>query len=161
MNFKESKAIYLQIADRICDEVLLGQYQEEERIPSVREYAAVVEVNANTVMRSYDYLQTQGVIYNKRGIGYFVSVGARKLILSLRKVFSEGGSGLFLQADFHAGHLCRGVVRDVSGVYQETKIKEDSYETNDLYNDRNAGYRCGNGMRTHVLCGGPQCHSER
>ena len=41
MNFKESKAIYLQIADRICDEVLLGQYREEERIPSVREYAAV------------------------------------------------------------------------------------------------------------------------
>lgn len=32
MNFKESKAIYLQIADRICDEVLLGQYREEERI---------------------------------------------------------------------------------------------------------------------------------
>lgn len=49
MNFKESKAIYLQIADRICDEILLGQYQEEERIPSVREYAAMVEVNANTV----------------------------------------------------------------------------------------------------------------
>ena len=77
MNFKESKAIYLQIADHICDEVLLGQYQEEERIPSVREYAAVVEVNANTVMRSYDYLQTQGVIYNKRGIGYFVKSFAK------------------------------------------------------------------------------------
>ena len=85
MNFKESKAIYLQIADRICDEVLLGQYREEERIPSVREYAAVVEVNANTVMRSYDYLQSQEVIYNKRGIGYFVASGARALILSLRK----------------------------------------------------------------------------
>ena len=84
MNFKESKAIYLQIADRICDEVLLGQYREEERIPSVREYAAVVEVNANTVMRSYDYLQSQEVIYNKRGIGYFVASGARALILSLR-----------------------------------------------------------------------------
>ena len=56
MNFKESKAIYLQIADRICDEILLGQYQEEERIPSVREYAAMVEVNANTAMRSFDYL---------------------------------------------------------------------------------------------------------
>ena len=57
MNFKESKAIYLQIADRICDEILLGQFGEEERIPSVREYAAIVEVNANTVMRSFDYLQ--------------------------------------------------------------------------------------------------------
>lgn len=85
MNFKENKAIYLQIADRICDEILLGQYQEDERIPSVREYAAVVEVNANTAMRSYDYLQSQGVIYNKRGIGYFVSLGAGQLILTLRK----------------------------------------------------------------------------
>ena len=108
MNFKESKAIYLQIADRICDEVLLGQYQEEERIPSVREYAAVVEVNANTVMRSYDYLQTQGVIYNKRGIGYFVSVGARKLILSLRKDY-------FFKQIFTLGISAE----ELSGMYQE------------------------------------------
>lgn len=85
MNFKESKAIYLQIADRICDEILLGQYQEEERIPSVREYAAIVEVNANTAMRSFDYLQSQDVIYNKRGIGYFVAAGAKNLILTLRR----------------------------------------------------------------------------
>lgn len=85
MNFKESKAIYLQIADQICDEILLGQYQEEERIPSVREYAAIVEVNANTAMRSFDYLQSQNIIYNKRGIGYFVSAGAKDLILSLRR----------------------------------------------------------------------------
>ena len=85
MNFKESKAIYLQIADRICDEILLGQFGEEERIPSVREYAAIVEVNANTAMRSFDYLQSQNIIYNKRGIGYFVSTGTRELIHSLRK----------------------------------------------------------------------------
>ncbi|GAE85504.1 transcriptional regulator [Bacteroides reticulotermitis JCM 10512] len=85
MNFKESRAIYLQIADRICDEILLEQYMEEERIPSVREYAAIVEVNANTVMRSFDYLQSQQVIYNKRGIGYFVVSGAKELIRSLRR----------------------------------------------------------------------------
>ena len=86
MNFKESKAIYLQIADRICDEILLGQLGEEERIPSVREYAAIVEVNANTVMRSFDYLQSQNIIYNKRGIGYFVATGARELIHSFRQI---------------------------------------------------------------------------
>ena len=85
MNFKESKAIYLQIADRICDEILLGQFAEEERIPSVREYATIVEVNANTVMRSFDYLQSQNIIYNKRGIGYFVSAGAKDRIITLRK----------------------------------------------------------------------------
>ena len=76
MKFKESKSIYLQIADRICDEILQGQYKEEERIPSVREYAATVEVNANTVVRSFDYLQTQEIIYNKRGLGYYVKSGA-------------------------------------------------------------------------------------
>ena len=85
MNFKESKSIYLQIADRICDEILQGQYQEEERIPSVREYAATVEVNANTVVRSFDYLQGQDIIYNKRGLGYFVAQGGRERILELRK----------------------------------------------------------------------------
>ena len=85
MKFKESKSIYLQIADRICDEILQGQYKEEERIPSVREYAAMVEVNANTVVRSFDYLQGQDIIYNKRGLGYFVAPGGRARILELRK----------------------------------------------------------------------------
>ena len=85
MKFKESKPIYLQIADRICDEILQGKYKEEERIPSVREYAATVEVNANTVVRSFDYLQGQDIIYNKRGLGYFVAPSGRERILELRK----------------------------------------------------------------------------
>jgi len=87
MNFKDNKAIYLQIAERICDEILLDKYREEERIPSVREYAQVVEVNFNTVMRSFDYLQVSDIIFNKRGIGYFVSEGAKKKILSIRKKY--------------------------------------------------------------------------
>ena len=85
MKFKESKSIYLQIAERICDEILQGKYKEEERIPSVREYAATVEVNANTVVRSFDYLQGQDIIYNKRGLGYFVALEGRERILELRK----------------------------------------------------------------------------
>jgi len=85
MNFRETKAIFLQIADRICDEILLGQYPEGERIPSVREYAALVEVNVNTAMRSFEFLQSKGIIYNKRGIGYFVSTGAHELIRTLRR----------------------------------------------------------------------------
>ena len=88
MKFKESKSIYLQIADRICDEILQGQYTEEERIPSVREYAATVKVNANTVVRTYDYLQGQEIIHNKRGIGYFVPAGPKARIIALRKIHS-------------------------------------------------------------------------
>ena len=85
MKFKESKSIYLQIADRINDEILQWQYAEEGRIPSVREYAATVEVNANTVVRTYDYLQGQEILYNKRGCGYFVSAGAKDRIITLRQ----------------------------------------------------------------------------
>jgi len=85
MNFKGDKAIYMQIAERICDEILLNKFNEGERIPSVREYASIVEVNFNTVMRSFEYLQTTDIIFNKRGIGYFVAEGAKRKILSLRK----------------------------------------------------------------------------
>lgn len=116
MNFKESKAIYLQIADRISDEILLGHYSEEERIPSVREYAAIVEVNANTTMRSFDYLQSQNIIYNKRGIGYFVSAGAKELIRSLRRdVFLKEEVSYF----FHQLATLNISTDELSAMYQE------------------------------------------
>lgn len=85
MQFKEQKAIYLQIAHRISEEIVLGLYAEEERIPSVREYAALIEVNANTVMRAFDYLQNEELIFNQRGRGNFVCKGARKRIIENRK----------------------------------------------------------------------------
>lgn len=116
MNFKESKAIYLQIAERICDEILLGQYPEEERIPSVREYAAMVEVNANTVMRSFDYLQTQNIIYNKRGIGYFVASGAKEVIHALRKeTFLKEELGYFFNQLYTLGIP----IKEIEGMYRE------------------------------------------
>lgn len=82
MIFEENnKAIYLQIADRISDDILQGKYDSDSRIPSVREYAASVEVNANTVMRSYERLTAKGLIFNKRGIGFFVSPDAKEKII--------------------------------------------------------------------------------
>ena len=85
MNFKKDKAIYLQIEELICDLILLGEYKEEERIPSVRAYAETLKVNYNTVMRSYFYLYASGIIFKKRGIGYFIASGACEKIHSMRK----------------------------------------------------------------------------
>ena len=86
MVFKENtKAIYLQIADKICDEVMVGSIRQGDRIPSVREYASTLQVNANTVMRSYDYLDKAGVIFNRRGIGFFFSEDAWKRIMAMRR----------------------------------------------------------------------------
>ena len=85
MNFKDNKAIYLQIADRIGDQILTGILIPDGKVPSVRELAAEIEVNANTVARTYDHLQQSGVIYTKRGLGYFVSPDAKEKIVTLRR----------------------------------------------------------------------------
>jgi len=85
MNFNNDKAIYIQIADRLCDEILAGTYQDDERIPSVREYAVLLQVNTNTAVKAYDELARSEIIYNKRGLGYFVTKGAKKKILKERK----------------------------------------------------------------------------
>jgi len=85
MQFRESQAIYLQIADYVCERILLKEWKPEERIPSVRELAVQLEVNPNTVMRTYEFLQQQEIIYNQRGIGYFVAAGAMKNALQYRR----------------------------------------------------------------------------
>ena len=85
MTFTNDKAIYLQMADRLCDEILAGTYREDDRIPSVREYAVMLEVNTNTAVKAYDELARANIIYNKRGLGYFVSPGAKEQILQERK----------------------------------------------------------------------------
>lgn len=85
MNFNDNKAIYIQIADKIMDEIIAGNYIPECRIPSVREFAASVEVNANTVMRSYELLERNNIIFNRRGIGFFVAPDAVSTILELRR----------------------------------------------------------------------------
>ena len=85
MEFNSNKSIYLQIAESICEKILSGEKAEEDRIPSVRECGAELGVNPNTVMRSYEKLTAEGIIYNKRGLGYFVSSGAKRQIKKTRK----------------------------------------------------------------------------
>lgn len=85
MNFQQNtKAIYIQIADRLCDQILQGDYPPGERLPSVRDVAAELQVNANTVVRSFERLSMQNLVYNRRGIGYFVAEDAPERILAYR-----------------------------------------------------------------------------
>ncbi|MFQ3230800.1 GntR family transcriptional regulator [Reinekea sp.] len=97
--FDSTSAIYLQVADLMSEKILAGEWLPLERVPSVREVASLVKVNPNTVMRSFAHLQDNAIIFNKRGVGYFVSQdGVEKIIhhkksefidLKLPKVFRE------------------------------------------------------------------------
>ncbi len=90
MEFRKQKPIYLQIADRLMEQILQGEPAEDDRMPSVRDVAVNMGVNPNTVMRTFEQLQSEEIIYNRRGVGYFVSPDAKKRILAeQRREFLE------------------------------------------------------------------------
>lgn len=85
MKFRDNEAIYLQIAAYVGQNILLGKWPAEQKIPSVRDLAIELEVNLNTVMRSYEFLENLGAIYNKRGLGFFVSRDGHEKVKAFRK----------------------------------------------------------------------------
>jgi len=98
MDFKKQKPIFQQIADTLCERIVGGEWKAEERIPSVRDIAVQLGVNPNTIVRTFDYMQQAEIIYNKRGLGYFVSPDATGKILALqRKEFMEEELPYFVQ----------------------------------------------------------------
>ncbi len=85
MEFSSTQPIYLQIVNWVLEQILSENWKAGEKVMSVRELAVHFEVNANTVMRSYDYLQNNQILMNKRGIGFFVAENAVEIIKTLRK----------------------------------------------------------------------------
>lgn len=113
--FTNDKPIFQQMADRLCDEILVQTYQDDERIPSVREYAVMLEVNTNTAVKAYEQLSRENIIYNKRGLGYYVTPGAREQILKQRrKAFLEQQ----LPELFRQMNLLGLGIEDVVGTWQ-------------------------------------------
>ena len=85
-DFRQDKAIYLQMAESICDDIISGKYAPGERIPSVRELAVYLGVNANTAVRAYENLSAQGIIQTRRGLGFFVTEDAKDRIMQARRL---------------------------------------------------------------------------
>ncbi|WCT11779.1 GntR family transcriptional regulator [Mucilaginibacter jinjuensis] len=85
MEFREQQAIYLQIAEYVCEQILLKQWPLNAKVLSIRDLAVMMEVNPNTVQRAYDFLQQREIIVNKRGVGYFVEESAIDKVIALRK----------------------------------------------------------------------------
>ncbi len=121
MEFDESTPIYLQIADWIYDKILRNEWAENDRILSVRELGMALEVNPNTVMRTYEKLQSQEIIYNRRGIGYFTSPDAKKRI---RKTLREHFLSTELPRIFERMELLAVSEEDVYSQYELFKKRK-------------------------------------
>ena len=98
MDFKDNPAIYIQIAEYVCEQILLKKWNLGEKIISIRDLAISMEVNPNTVQRAYDFLQQREIITNKRGVGYFTEEDAMERILSFRREqFMENELPVFMR----------------------------------------------------------------
>ncbi len=72
-NFDEHTPVYLQIANRLSDDIIKGVYKPEEQIPTVRQLALTAAVNPNTVQRSLTELENEGLLYSRGTQGRFVT----------------------------------------------------------------------------------------
>ncbi len=116
MIFNSQGPIFQQLAYKICDDILAGKYAVDERIPSVREMAAAFEVNPNTVVKSFDWLTGNEIIYNKRGMGYYVSKSARRRILFFRRKQFQNE---YLPEIFKAMNQLNITIKDMEELYNE------------------------------------------
>jgi DNA-binding transcriptional regulator YhcF (GntR family) len=126
MEFRDKQAIYLQISEYVCEQILLNKWPLGAKILSIRDLAVAMEVNPNTVQRAYDFLQQQKIITNKRGVGYFVEGDAMERILAFRRE-------LFVQNDlpvfFKNLYLLNMDFKEMKQLYDEF-IKDNFKKTN-------------------------------
>jgi DNA-binding transcriptional regulator YhcF (GntR family) len=126
MQFASGQSIYLQISDYMAENILRGDWAEGDRIPSVREMAVRVEVNPNTVQRSYAVLQDEGIIRNQRGIGYFVAEGGRQATAAMkRREFIREE----LPRVFRTMQLLGMSFGELAELYEQYRNEEDQRET--------------------------------
>ena len=116
MEFRDNQAIYIQIAEYVCEQILLKKWKLDDKIISIRELAVTIEVNPNTVQRAYDFLQQKSIITNKRGIGYFIEPNAMEHILSFRREqFMESELPVFLRNLY----LLKIDMKEIKALYEQ------------------------------------------
>lgn len=133
MEFKDNEAIYLQIAAFVSDQILMGKWPGGQKIPSVRDMAVELEVNPNTVMRSYEFLQGLQIIYNKRGLGLFVAEDGFDKVKAYRK---ENFVRQNLPELFKNMYLLGISIDEISLQYQHFQTQQNN-ELNQASNDEN------------------------
>ncbi|MEA4889966.1 MAG: GntR family transcriptional regulator [Clostridiaceae bacterium] len=84
MSFNDERPIFLQIAEQLEEGILSGAYPEESRIPSITEYSLTYKINPATALKGINLLVDSGLLYKKRGLGMFVSTGAKETLKSRR-----------------------------------------------------------------------------
>ncbi|MBC8987472.1 GntR family transcriptional regulator [Pedobacter sp. N36a] len=120
MEFRENEAIYLQIAAYVGEHIVLGKWLLDQKIPSVRDLAVELQVNPNTVLRAYEFLQNKEVIVNKRGIGFFIAADAE---MKIKEYSKERFLGNALPEFFKNIYLLDISMREIEERFEQFKAE--------------------------------------
>ena len=85
MQFTEDRPIFQQLAEQLEEAILAGTYPEESQVPSITEYSVAYKINPATALKGINLLVDAGLLYKKRGVGMFVSPGAREKLRQTRR----------------------------------------------------------------------------
>ena len=83
--FDGTRPIFLQLAEMLEEGIISGAFPEEGQIPSITEYSAALKINPATALKGINLLVDEGLVHKKRGVGMFVSTGARSKLLARRR----------------------------------------------------------------------------
>ncbi len=83
--FDNNKPIFIQIREKIEDQIVNDQLKEEEQAPSTNQLVSFYKINHATVAKGVNQLVEEGILYKKRGIGMFVAAGAKEKLMNKRK----------------------------------------------------------------------------
>ena len=81
----DSRPIFVQIAERIEEDIIAGRLAEEEQVPSTNQFAALYQINPATAAKGVNLLVDQDILYKRRGLGMYVASGARAQLLEKRR----------------------------------------------------------------------------
>ncbi|HWY41045.1 MAG TPA: GntR family transcriptional regulator [Chthoniobacterales bacterium] len=79
--WNDSQPIYRQLRERVVHMILDGVLKESDPLPSLRNVAAEDRINPLTVLKAYQQLADEELVEKRRGLGMFVKVGARDVLL--------------------------------------------------------------------------------
>lgn len=116
--------VYEQLKRQIVLHIVSGRLDEGEKLPSIRELAAALRINPNTVAKTYRQLETDGYVTSRKGLGVFISAGVRELQSNRIEIFEEltdeyisKAAGLGLTAD----EIMKGLAGRLKGEIEHDK----------------------------------------
>ena len=112
-DFNDRLPIYQQIIDRFCRSFVKKEIPPGDRIPSIRDMALILKVNANTIQRVYQEMERKELIFSRRGTGYFVTEDSN-MVQRIQRDMAQDSTGRFLEEMRSLGYTDRQILTEIS-----------------------------------------------